>query len=106
MRPDPAPETFHLCTLSYTDEAGCTIGCLHSAAGVQIRVQDNVNAQHQLVTEKFGIESLVAVLGWSMGAGQTFQWAVRSAQSLHYWLGDINARLLPANSVAGISNSL
>ena len=49
-------------------------------AFVQIRVQDNVNAQHQLVTEKFGITSLVAVLGWSMGAGQTFQWAVRSAQ--------------------------
>ena len=49
-------------------------------AFVQIRVQDNVNAQHQLVTVKFGITSLVAVLGWSMGAGQTFQWAVRSAQ--------------------------
>lgn len=46
---------------------------------MQIRVQDNVNAQHRLVTEKFGITSLVAVLGWSMGAGQTFQWAVRSA---------------------------
>ena len=47
--------------------------------GLQIRVQDNVNAQHQLVTKKLGITSLVAVLGWSMGAGQTFQWAVRSA---------------------------
>lgn len=55
--------------------------CSQSAVGVQIRVQDNVNAQHQLVTEKFGITSLVAVLGWSMGAGQTFQWAVRSAQT-------------------------
>jgi hypothetical protein len=58
------------------------------ASIVQIRVQDNVNAQHQLVTEKFGITSLVAVLGWSMGAGQTFQWAVRSAQlhsALFHW---------------------
>src|SRR3954468_14836253 len=41
-----------------------------------VRVQDNVRAQHKLVTEHFGIERLVAVTGWSMGAGQTFQWAV------------------------------
>jgi homoserine O-acetyltransferase len=39
-------------------------------------VLDNVRAQHRLVSEHFGIESLVAVLGWSMGAGQTYQWAV------------------------------
>ena len=44
---------------------------------VQISVLDNVTAQHCLVTKKFGITSLVAVVGWSMGAGQTFQWAVR-----------------------------
>ena len=42
----------------------------------RIRVLDNVRAQHQLVTEHFGIERLVAVCGWSMGAGQTYQWAV------------------------------
>lgn len=41
-----------------------------------IRVADNVRAQHQLVTEHFGISELVAVTGWSMGAGQTYQWAV------------------------------
>ncbi len=41
-----------------------------------IRVQDNVEAQYRLVTEKFGIERLACVTGWSMGAGQTFQWAV------------------------------
>jgi homoserine O-acetyltransferase/O-succinyltransferase len=41
-----------------------------------VRVQDNVRAQHRLVTEHFGIETLVAVCGWSMGAGQTYQWAV------------------------------
>ena len=44
---------------------------------VQISVLDNVTAQHCLVTKKLEITSLVAVLGWSMGAGQTFQWAVR-----------------------------
>ena len=33
-------------------------------------------AQHKLVTEQFGIETLALVSGWSMGAGQTYQWAV------------------------------
>jgi len=42
----------------------------------EVRVQDNIRAQHKLVTEHFGIERLVAVTGWSMGAGQTYQWAV------------------------------
>lgn len=37
---------------------------------------DNVYAQHRLVTEKFGIEKIALVVGWSMGAGQTYQWAV------------------------------
>ncbi|CAN5852292.1 alpha/beta fold hydrolase [soil metagenome] len=41
-----------------------------------ITVYDNVECQYRLVTEHFGIEQLVAVTGWSMGAGQTFQWAV------------------------------
>lgn len=42
----------------------------------EIRVYDNVSAQHRLVTEKFGIEKVALVTGWSMGAGQTYQWAV------------------------------
>ena len=37
---------------------------------------DQVQQQHRLVTEKFGIETLALVTGWSMGAGQTYQWAV------------------------------
>ncbi len=37
---------------------------------------DNVSAQHRLVTKKFGIEKIALVVGWSMGAGQTYQWAV------------------------------
>lgn len=36
---------------------------------------DNVKAQHKLVTEHFGLTHARAVIGWSMGAGQTFQWA-------------------------------
>jgi homoserine O-acetyltransferase/O-succinyltransferase len=37
---------------------------------------DNVRAQHKLVTEKFGIEKIALVTGWSMGGGQTYQWGV------------------------------
>jgi homoserine O-acetyltransferase/O-succinyltransferase len=39
-----------------------------------ITLYDNVTLQHRLVTEKFGIERVALVLGWSMGAQQTFQW--------------------------------
>lgn len=41
-----------------------------------INVRDNVETQYRLVTEHFGIERLALVTGWSMGAGQTYQWAV------------------------------
>ena len=44
-------------------------------------MQDNVKAQYRLITEKLGIKKLVMVLGWSMGAGQTFQWGVRCRSS-------------------------
>lgn len=37
---------------------------------------DNVKAQHQLMTH-LGIKHLRAVLGWSMGAAQSFQWATQ-----------------------------
>lgn len=42
-----------------------------------ITVYDNVQAQHQLVTKHLGIKHARAVLGWSMGAGQTYQWATQ-----------------------------
>lgn len=42
----------------------------------RINVRDNVESQYRLVTEHFGIERLPLVTGWSMGAGQSYQWAV------------------------------
>lgn len=42
-----------------------------------VAIADDVNAQHRLVTEHFGIEKLHAVIGWSMGAQQTYGWAVQ-----------------------------
>jgi pimeloyl-ACP methyl ester carboxylesterase len=39
-------------------------------------IRDNVNAVHQLLTEELHIQHLKAVIGFSMGAQQAFQWAV------------------------------
>lgn len=42
----------------------------------QIAIRDDVAAQHRLVVEYFGIRRLALVVGYSMGAQQTYQWAV------------------------------
>ncbi|GAN76469.1 hydrolase alpha/beta [Acidisphaera rubrifaciens HS-AP3] len=42
-----------------------------------VRIGDDVRAQHRLLTEKLGISSLALVVGGSMGAQQTYEWAVR-----------------------------
>ncbi len=42
----------------------------------RVTLYDNVKAQHRLVSEHFGVERLALVTGWSMGAQQTYQWAV------------------------------
>lgn len=39
-------------------------------------IRDNVNAVHQMLTEELHIRHLKAVIGFSMGAQQAFQWAV------------------------------
>lgn len=41
-----------------------------------VTMYDNVTAQHHFLTEHLGIDHLRLVLGWSMGAGQTYQWGV------------------------------
>jgi len=43
-----------------------------------------VLAQHTLVTKKLGITHLHAVTGWSMGAGQSFQWATQFPDFMDY----------------------
>jgi len=40
----------------------------------QVTIYDNVKFQYRLVTEKFGIQKIALVVGWSMGAIQSFQW--------------------------------
>ncbi|ABG99231.1 homoserine O-acetyltransferase (plasmid) [Rhodococcus jostii RHA1] len=59
----------------------------HNAAGANagiamskfphVRIGDNVVAQERLLREHFGIERLALVTGGSMGAQQTYEWAVR-----------------------------
>ena len=39
-------------------------------------IRDNVEAVHQLLTQELGVRHLQAVIGFSMGAQQAFQWAV------------------------------
>ena len=43
----------------------------------KVTLADNVRLQHQLITEKLGIERLRLVTGFSMGACQSFQWAAQ-----------------------------
>lgn len=40
-----------------------------------VTAYDNVQAQHRLLQQQFGIEKLHAVYGWSMGAQQAYHWA-------------------------------
>ena len=49
---------------------------LHGPRFPAMTIRDNVNAAHQLLTEQLHIRHLRAVIGFSMGAQQAFQWAV------------------------------
>ncbi|CAG8975926.1 hypothetical protein HYALB_00007055 [Hymenoscyphus albidus] len=44
-------------------------------SSIKITFYDNIQAQYRLVTEHLGVKHARAVIGWSMGAGQTYQWA-------------------------------
>lgn len=52
-------------------------GSLAGPGFPKVRIGDDVRAQHRLLTEHFGLESLALVVGGSMGAQQTYEWAVR-----------------------------
>jgi homoserine O-acetyltransferase/O-succinyltransferase len=41
-----------------------------------ITIRDNVRATHELVVKQFGIKRLKAVVGFSMGGQQAYQWAL------------------------------
>jgi len=41
-----------------------------------VSIEDDVRAQYELLTKKFGIDTLALVCGGSMGAQQTYQWCI------------------------------
>ena len=41
-----------------------------------VAIRDNVVAVYRLLAEQFGVDHIVSVIGFSMGAQQAFQWAV------------------------------
>jgi homoserine O-acetyltransferase len=43
----------------------------------ELTTGDDVIAQHRLVSQRLGVERLALVLGFSMGAQQAYEWAVR-----------------------------
>ena len=48
----------------------------HGPRFPEMTIRDNVQAVHQLLTQELGINHLYALIGFSMGAQQAFQWAV------------------------------
>lgn len=40
-----------------------------------VTIHDNVQLQHRLLTEHFGIEKIRLAVGWSLGGAQAFEWA-------------------------------
>ncbi len=83
----------------------------NAASFPRVRIGDDVRAQHQLIVEKFGIERLALVLGGSMGAQQTYDWAVRfpdavarAAPIAGTAQGSAHNRLLVENFVAAITS--
>ena len=45
----------------------------NAGAFPNVTIGDDVRAQHRLLTERYGIERLELVTGWSMGAEQTYE---------------------------------
>ncbi|GEM28998.1 homoserine O-acetyltransferase [Nocardia neocaledoniensis NBRC 108232] len=62
-----------------------------------ITVRDNVEAQYRLVSECFDIQELALVLGCSMAAMQTYQWAVDHPEMVRRALPYCGAPRTPAH---------
>lgn len=66
----------------------------------QVSAHDNVRCQHRLLTERWGIQRVALVAGWSMGAQQSYQWAAQYPEmvaAILPWCG--SARTSPHNRV-------
>jgi homoserine O-acetyltransferase len=58
-------------------------------------IQDNVRAQHRLLSERFDVQGIQLVIGGSMGAFQAYQWALAHP--------DLVERIMPCCGAARVS---
>lgn len=68
-------------------------------------IRDMVTSQYRLVTEKFGIKHLVAVIGPSMGGMQTLQWGVSHPDFMDFLVAMVPLAKTPAWTVAVLEAS-
>ena len=68
-------------------------------------IRDMVASQYHLVTEKFGIKHLVAVIGPSMGGMQTLQWGVSHPDFMDFLVAMVPLAKTPAWTVAVLEAS-
>lgn len=65
-----------------------------------ISLEDNIQAQRRLLWEVLGVRRLALVAGWSMGAMQAFNWAIRFPNDVRALLAVCGtARCWPLNQV-------
>jgi homoserine O-acetyltransferase len=66
-----------------------------------VSIRDNINAIHRLLTERLGLRHVRAVLGYSMGAQQAFQWAVSYPSYMDRVVAwPPNSRMQPTNAAS------
>ncbi len=82
--PDKALNSDKYCIILINQLGGGLSTSPNTIEGVQsmsgfpsVSIADDVKAQHQLITQHLGITQLQLVTGWSMGAQQTYEWAIR-----------------------------
>ena len=66
----------------------------------RVSVHDNIACQHRLLTERWDVQKIRLVCGWSMGAQQTFEWGAQHpgmVRAILPWCG--SARTSPHNYV-------
>lgn len=65
-----------------------------------VDIRDNVKAQHRLVTEHLGVRRVALVIGGSMGAFQSYQWALSHPDLVERFVASCGAsRCSPHNYV-------
>ena len=69
---------------------------LHGPRFPVTTIRDNVGAVYQLLREELNVHHLRAVIGFSMGAQQAFQWAVSHPD---FWIASLQPRERPRRTV-------